>query len=44
MKQRNLEIGNIYGIKERRMSKIILSFIKLEVHNMVALVRKMGKP
>lgn len=36
--------GNIYGIKESSMSKIILRFINLEVDNMVALVREMRTP
>lgn len=39
-KQQDLGIG----IKESSMSKLILRVIKLEVGNMVALVRKMGKP
>lgn len=34
----------VHGIKESSMSKLILRVIKLEVGNMVALVRKMGKP
>lgn len=43
-KEKDLGIGNIHGIKESSMSKFILRVIKLEVGNMVALVRKMGKP
>ena len=44
MKQRGLRIGNIQDIKESNMSKIILRLIKLEVDNIVVLIRKMGKP
>lgn len=45
-KTARLGISNIlvHGIKESSMSKFILRVIKLEVGNMVALVRKMGKP
>lgn len=44
MKQKDLATGNVHGIKGSSMSKIILRFINLEVNNMMALVRKMGKP
>lgn len=43
-KQKDLGIGHIHGIKRAAMSELILRVIKLEVGNMVALVRKMGKP
>ena len=44
MKQKDLGIRNIHGVEESSMSKTILRFIKLEVDNMVALIRNTGKP
>lgn len=45
-KTTKLGIGSIlvHSIKESSISKLILRVIKLEVGNMVALVRKMRKP